>query len=312
MRYLEIGNEERGVLPGRRLIVRPDYPERFAALAAAAARVDPDLTLIMAPWLWNETELAYPENRDTVRRLLQAARPYHTLWDIHVGGDGLRDADTMERFIPQLRAYVDELDPGNAVRFCILEENGGRHDLQRALGHAHTITTVERLSGAGEPIAIDCPANCLQAWEQNDNAWDQGQLFYTPSQVWGMPPYYAQQMLAGGYQPLCVPATVTGDGRALDVTAARSEDDATVVVKAVNLEAAAVPATLAFAGEARVPGRVRITCLSGALDAANTPDAPRAVAPAEEAREWDGGAFEHVFPGYSFTVMSVWTTMTRR
>jgi len=83
----------------------------------------------------------------------------------------------VERFIPQLRAYLDDIDPQNEVRLCILEENGVHHNLQRALGHAHIVNTVTRLVGE---VVIDCPANCLQPWQENDNYWDQGQLFSHP------------------------------------------------------------------------------------------------------------------------------------
>lgn len=300
LRYLQIGNEEGVNVEPRRRIVRPDYPERFAALAQAAVSRDPDITLVASPWLYSEQELTYPENRDIVARLLAAARGHKVLWDVHVGGDGLRDGDTVERFIPQLGAYLDAIDPDNQIRFCILEENGVHHNLQRALGHAHIINTVQRLAGK---VVIDCPANCLQPWQENDNFWDQGQLFFTPSQVWGMPPYYAQQMIARHYQPLCIQATTEDAGDALDVTATRSEDGSTIVLQVVNLEPADIPATLSFDGDDPRPGRVSISQLSGALEAANSPDEPTRVAPVNTTHTWDGDAFTHVFPGHSFTII---------
>src|SRR5690606_36120272 len=111
----------------------------------------------------------------------------------------------------------------------------------RALGHAHIINAVTRLAGE---VVIDCPANCLQPWQENDNYWDQGQLFFTPSRVWGMPPYYAQQMIARSYQPLCIRAEAEGAGDNLDITATRSEDGRTVVIKIVNLGAEDAPVSI--------------------------------------------------------------------
>ncbi len=299
LRYLQIGNEERMAGGDDRWLVRSDYPELFAGLAEAVRCKDPSITLVASPWLYYEKELDYPENRDTVKRLLAACKGHETLWDIHVHGDQLRDADVMEQFFPRLRAYINEIDPENQVRFCILEENGVHHNLQRALGHAHNINTVERLDGE---VVIDCPANCLQAWQQNDNFWDQGQVFFTPSTVWGMPPYYAQQMIARHYQPLRIGADVQGADDALDVTATRSEDGRTIVVKVVNLEeqdcpAAVVPGT---SGEA---GRVCIACLSGPLEGANSPSEPCRIVPTESEEHWGGESYEHVFPGHSFTIL---------
>ncbi|MHB9031703.1 MAG: alpha-L-arabinofuranosidase C-terminal domain-containing protein [Anaerolineae bacterium] len=298
--YLEFGNEEGVTLPDGRRIIRPDYPEFFAGLAQAVASRDPSITLVAAPWLYQEKELAYPENHETTRRLLAACRGHKVLWDVHVGGDGLRDGDVVESFIPRLRAYLDGIDPENRVKFCILEENGGRHDLQRALGHAHIINTVERMNGE---VLIDCPANCLQPWQENDNSWDQGQLFFTPGQVWGMPPYYAQQMIARAFQPLGIRAEVQGDGGALDISAARSLDGRNVTLKVVNLEAADQPAAISVTGY--TAGRVTCAQLLGELTAENTPEQPARVAPVTSEQAWEGGELQFTFPGHSFTILQL-------
>jgi alpha-L-arabinofuranosidase len=163
------------------------------------------------------------------------------------------------------------------------------------------INTIERMGGA---VSIDCAANCLQAWQQNDNGWDQGQLFYTQTGWWGMPPYHAQQMIARHYQPLWVQAMVDGADDALDVTATRSEDGHTVVVKVVNLEGQDQAAMIALEFGRRVGGgRMRTACLTGPLDAVNSPEEPRKIVPVESERLWDGGPVEHIFPGYSFSIL---------
>jgi alpha-L-arabinofuranosidase len=300
LRYLQIGNEENTRAGDAWASIRVDYPAHFRDLLQAATSVDPSLTVIMAPWLYGEQDLQREPNRELMRQLLDAARGHKVLFDVHVGGDGPRDADVTERFIQQLRAYIDAIDPGNQVRFCILEENGLLHDLQRALGHAHNTNTSERLGGE---VVIQCAANCLQPYLQHDNYWDQGQLFFTPGQVWGMPPYYATQMIARNYQPLCVRADISVDGKSLDITATRSEDERTVVLKVVNLEAADVRAAIQLAPDGGRGNRVRVTTLGGALTDENTPGEPRKIAPIEEERAWSGGAFEHTFGGHSFTIL---------
>jgi alpha-L-arabinofuranosidase len=298
VRYLQIGNEEHTRGADGRMLVRENYPAHFAALLDAAANVDPALTVIMAPWLYNAPELDYPENRARMAALLQVARGRNVLMDVHVGGDNLGDAEIADQFLRKLRAYLNEIDPANQVGFCILEENGVRHDVQRALGHAHHINTIERM---GEAVVIDCPANCLQPYLQHDNWWDQGQLFFTPGQAWGMPPFYAQQMIAQHYQPLCVAAAVTQEGDALDVTVTRSEDGQKLVLKAVNLGADDVGVSIS--GLPWRAGRVRLTRLTGDLTAENTPTEPRKIAPVVEECAWAGGAFECALPGHSFTAL---------
>ena len=167
-----------------------------------------------------------------------------------------------------------------------------------ALGHAHNINVVERLTGE---VVIDCAANCLQAYQQNDNFWDQGQLFYTPQMAWGMPPYYAQQMIARHYQPLGIRASVEGSPD-LDISAVRSQDGKTLVVKAVNLGPDELAAQIEFGSD--FPGGIfSVTCLAGDLDTRNTPEEPRKVVPQRQVLAWDGKALEHTFPAYSFTIL---------
>ncbi len=303
LRFLQIGNEENTRETGGRMLIREDYPDHFSALLNAAVSRSPDLTVVMSPWLYHLAELDYPENRERMAKLLQAARGHHVLLDVHVGGDDLRDADATGKFLPELCSYLDDIDPSNQVRLCILEENGVRHDLQRALGHAHHICTIERM---GALVQIDCAANCLQPYGQHDNGWDQGQLFFTPGQVWGMPPYYAQQMIARHFQPLCVDVHVRREGRStegdtLDVTATRSEDGRTVVLKVVNLGLENQPVEVNISqGRA---GRVTVTHLTGELTAENTPEEPCKVAPVDEQSAWDGGTYSYVVGKHSFTIM---------
>jgi alpha-L-arabinofuranosidase len=302
IRFLQIGNEEHTRGADGRMLIREDYPAHFAHLLEAALGVDPALTVIMSPWLYNAPELDYPENRARMNELLHMAHGHDVLMDVHVGCDGLRDAETAGQFLPKLRVYLDKIDPGNQVRFCILEENGVRHDMQRALGHAHHINTIERM---GEVVVIDCAANCLQPYLQHDNWWDQGQLFFSPGQVWGMPPYYAQQIIAKHYQPVCIAASLTQEGDVLDVTATRSEDGQMVVLKVVNLGADDVDVTVSgLPGRSR---RVRLTRLTGDLTAENTPDEPRKISPVVDECARDGEAFECTIPGYSFTALQFFT-----
>merc|ERR1712194_229259 len=82
---------------------------------------------------------------------------------------------------------------GTQVRTVELEENGGTHDLGRALGHAKLNNAYQRLGESIVPIA-GYP-DMMQAYQQMDrwggrdetisNGWDQGQLFFLPNCTFG-------------------------------------------------------------------------------------------------------------------------------
>ena len=165
VRYIEIGNEEK---------TDAHYIERFKLLADAMHARDPNVQLIIAAW-WE------PDN-PVSKRIVQELDGRAALWDVHVGGDDLREGENVDRLFTRMEKLVREWAPGTKLKACVLEENGGRHDLRRALGHAHILNATQR---HGDFVLLDCPANCLQPWGQNDNGWDQGQVFLTSRRVWG-------------------------------------------------------------------------------------------------------------------------------
>lgn len=118
-----------------------------------------------------------------------------------------------------------------------------------------------------------------------------------------MPPYYSQQMIARNYLPLCVEIEIVESANALDVTATRSETGRSIVVKVVNLESEDASASIDFGEDYDTAKCVRISCLSGNLTEENTPDEPDRIVPVESEVEQTGRIYEHVFPGYSFTVL---------
>ena len=281
LRYIQIGNEER---------TDEHYLERFKVLYDAMHPRDPNLQFIIGAW-WE------PDNAVT-RKIVEQLNGKAALWDVHIGGDGLRDGDEADAVFSRMPQLLQQWAPGTALKACVLEENGGRHDLQRALGHAHILNTTQR---HGDFVLMDCPANCLQPWLQNDNGWDQGQLFFTGSRVWGMPPYYAQQMAAANHLPCRVAGEVKSPADELDLTATRSEDGKTLVLKVVNIGAKPHRATVELPGFKPAAGEV--WTLSGKLTDRNTPDAPDAIRPTKAPLHDVAERFEHEFPAYSFTIL---------
>ena len=150
---------------------------------------------------------------------------------------------------------------------------------------------------------MDCPANCLQPFGQNDNGWNQGQVFFTPDKVWAMPPYYVQQMAAVNHLPLCVACAVESPNHDLDVTATRSEDGRTLVLKVVNSSANSHRAGLQLGDFTPVATPADIWTLSGDLHAVNSVDAPEHIRAIHSQLAIPGAQFAYTFPPYSYTIL---------
>ena len=223
----------------------------------------------------------------------KAAAKKTAAWDIHVGSDDANSGREVDREISEIEQCFKRWNSKSKLKVVVFEENGGLHNLQRALGHASTLNAVRR---HGAFVLTDCPANCLQPWMQNDNGWDQGQIFFTPDQVWEMPPYYAQQILSRDRQPLRVSCQATPN---LDVIATRSNDGRTVVLTAINLASHSVRTSVSVSNF-----RIKLakaTSLSGALDGVNSPTSPQAITPRKTPATRNGNVIEMVLPAHSLS-----------
>ncbi|HEY4196414.1 MAG TPA: hypothetical protein VGM63_12815, partial [Mucilaginibacter sp.] len=136
---------------------------------------------------------------------------------------------------------------------------------------------------------------------QNDNDWDQGQIFFTPDTVWGMPPFYVQQMAAANALPLRVRDTVDGT---LDVTATRDAEGRLLVLHLINTLATPVGAAIHVDHFSAKNAGIRILTLAGPLSAENLPADTRSIAPVEQAATTGtNGDLYHVCPPYSYTII---------
>ena len=283
VKSIQIGNEE---------TTNEHYIERFKLLHAAMKPKDPGVEHIIAAW-WE------PDN-PVSRKIVEQLNGKAALWDVHVGGDDPREGAKVDATFTRMRTLVNEWAPGTTLKACVLEENGGKHNLARALGHATVLNATQR---HGDFVLIDSPANCLQAWKQNDNDWDQGQLFYDSSHVWRMPPYYAQQMAAEAHQPCRVASEVTSPGNDLDPTATRDEAGRELVLKVVNVGGTAHNAAIDLSGFGPVAPEAAVVTLSGNLDDVNPPDGPERIKPVTSTFRGAAGRFAYEFPPRSYTVM---------
>ena len=200
-------------------------------------------------------------------------------------------------------SYVDAMKricPGADFKVAVFEENAGNHQMRRALGHARMVGALERV---GDDVRVVCAANCLQPDGQNDNGWDQGLLFLSPTGVWGQGSYYVTQMISRNYLPLCVKATC---GNAdLDVTAKRSEDGRILQLDVVNMSDEPISAELAFGDWKPAGSTYKVRSIEGPWDAVNTEKAPLCVAPRKSTKRLSprDGLQTHTFPARSFTIL---------
>jgi len=304
LRYIQLGNEER---------VDEQYFTKFAKLAEAIWKHDPEITIVVGDFAFGEairdpfqfkgaasgiTTLAAHQ------KILQLAKQHgREVWfDVHIGTDGPRPDSTLASTFTLIDA-LDRIADGARFKVVVFELNSGNHSQRRALANALAINAIAR----DGRIPIVCAANCLQPDGQNDNAWDQGLLFLNPSQTWLQPPGSVTQMVSAYYQPKLVHCDVVDETRRLDVTATVSEDSHTLVLQVINPTDAFVTSQVQLKGFAPRQKLAKGIELSGPLAAVNTAVQPKAIAPQQ--REWQHtlgtGPSSYTFPPHSITMLRV-------
>lgn len=289
IKYIEIGNEE-VLFNGDSKAAYEAYVERYILLHQAMKEKDGSLKFIHAAW-WRPASA----HMEYVFKSLNGKADY---WDLHVGGDDPKAGIETDKQITQMLAKFKQWDPNTTMKIAVFEENGSKHGIQRALGHATNLNAIRRHS---ESVLTSSPANALQPYLQNDNDWDQGQIFFTPDQVWGMPPFYAQQMQSAQYQPLRIQSSVDG---LLDVTATRSEDANTLVLHVVNT-GSEVQTTFELSGFDKRKPAVEVLELKGDLNARNTPEKPEQYKTVSSIIQLLGENPVYVFPANSYTIIKL-------
>lgn len=289
VRYIEIGNEE--VIWGDIAADYDRYIHRFQLLAAAMKQADPNLVFINAAW-WRG-------NNANCQRVFQALEGLATYWDFHFWTDDADAGQAVGTSLDEAKQLFQRWVPGAKMKVVIFEENGNLHNVRRALGHATTLNAVRR---HGDFVVADCEANGLQPWLQNDNGWDQGHIFFTPGQVWGMPPYYAQQMASANHEPTLIESQVV-DGTGLDVTATKSLDGRTLCLHVVNLASTSDSTQLKISNFPGVRSVAQAWTLAGNPNDTNSPTGPTAIQPVVRNIGSVGSSFTYTFPASSYTVL---------
>lgn len=284
--YIEIGNEE--VLGGDNADQYMDYVRRFTDIYQAIHSIDPTIKFISSAW-WR------PESEDNMRDVFECLDGMADYWDYHPWADSDELGGHVEREMKQMQEMFLKWNPNTTMKCALFEENGNSHNIRRALGHVTIQNAARRM---GDFVLATCAANALQPYKQNDNGWDQGTVFFTPSQVWGMPTYYAQKMASENHKPLLVQSEAPAS---LDVVAATDENCDQVVLYVVNKNAEAVEANVNVAGKNDTK-QVRTITLSGQLNDVNTPSEPERIVPVAETLDGVDN-INYSFKPYSYTIM---------
>lgn len=286
VKYIEVGNEE--VIWGD---IREDYEKYthdFNRIYEAISAKDPNVKLICgAQWRHDS-----PDNMKMVFDAINGKAAY---WDYHPWADLLTNGKETEMRLREMKSFFVEWDPNTTMKCAIFEENGRIHNMQRVLGHVTVQNAVRRM---GDFVLASCAANALQPYKQNDNGWDQGQVFFTPSMVWAMPPYYAQKMASCHHKPFRVFSTTN---TSLDITATTDEERKEVVLHVANTEDCVIKADIRMESFGKA-SQVKVITLSGRLEDVNTPEQPERIVPQEKTL-YATDKLVYEFPAYSYIIL---------
>lgn len=288
VKYIEIGNEE-VIFHGDVKSEYEHYAERFNLLQSTMHAKDPSLKFVCSAWWRPESP-----NMELVFKAIDGKADY---WDLHTDADNPDAGQKVDSSLSRMKALFTTWNPNTRMKCTIFEENGGRHDVSRALGHASTLNAVRK---HGDFVLTSCAANALQPLGQNDNGWDQGQVFFTPDKVWGMPPFYAQQMASLNHLPLNIASTATGT---IDVSATLSQDGKQLVLHIVNPAEKQVSAKIDLLGFAKRKAEALVTQLAGNLKAVNTAKQPTFIAPKTTKVSWPNSVINYTLPASSYTII---------
>lgn len=289
--YVQIGNEELTGCADPEDKCDPETCVRYCAsakrLVAAMRAVNPKFRFVSAV-MWNERRM------DLMEKTFRELDGVVDYWDLHpyfTDPAGARKArDLVGRVLKKMRTW----NPKTTMRVAVFEENGNNHGLDRALGHAIMLEAVRE---AGADILTSCPANALQPYLNNDNWWDQGSIFFTPTRVWLQPCGYAQKMASEFHRNLLVEGKT--DDAEVSVSATRNRDGKSVVLHLVN--SSWEEKEVAIAGtDLPIANVVSLSGPSSTAD--NPPDDPTRVSPRNVTTEF---LERHAVKPYSYTIVEL-------
>ena len=289
---VQIGNEECcGFTPAGGRPTLEDtrrYCAQVRRLVPAMRATNPGLVFAGA-MMW------MPDRMDLMEEAFRLTDGLVDCWDLHVGAYEASGGNDVRAAISGFRDMSRRLNPATAMKAALFEENARSHDMRRALAHVGNLAAARE---AGGFLLASCSANALQPWEQNDNGWDQGQIFFTPDKVWLQPPAWAQKMAAESHRDLLVAGRT--DNPEIEVSPTRDREGRSLVLHLANPTGAEHRAEFRFE-DGRDWRLVATTILaSPSLDDENTPDDPERISPRDATEAFRTAP---VLPPHSYTVV---------
>ena len=293
--FVQIGNEE---LTG--YADPDDKPDlttcrRYCQCArrlAEAMRAENAKLRFVCGVMWGNSKL-HLDLREAAFRELDGVMDY---WDIHPYFTTPQEALKARGLIQEAQNQLLAWNPRTKMKIAVFEENGNNHGMDRALAHAVFLGAART---AGANLLTSCPANALQPYLHNDNWWDQGSVFFTPTRVWLQPCGWAQRMASENHRELAV--ACSADDADVSTSATRNRDGTSVVLHVVNMSAAPKKLVLAVVGANLHV--VKATSLFGnPCRADNPPDDPLRVSPQNVLSEF---AADGTVRPYSYTVLEL-------
>ena len=293
---VQIGNEEMSADA-----VAPEgyrqYCRKARTLVEAMRKENPRLKFVSAAW-WRSN---LPAVMEETFRALDGVMDYQDLHPWFGGHDKpgrmtFENARKSRQVVAGCLKAIRAWNPQTTMRVAVLEENGKTHGMDRALAHA---VMLEAVREAGKDVLTTCQANALQPYRQNDNGWNQGNVFFTPDKVWLQPNAYAMRMAADFHRDLLVSGTTDDD--AVSVSATKSRDGKSVVLHLVNATDAPRQLELNLSGVTATVAKV-VELAATSLADENTPDEPTRVAPRDITEPF---ASAPVLKPYSYTVVEL-------
>lgn len=260
------------------------------------------------------------------------------LWDFHINGQirslkfELHKQPRTARNITNAEYHQDLLDnftrwqrffdrPSSGAFFkCgVFEQNGGTHDLGRALGNARNSVTLQSM---GNIVRMVTGANALQLMGHNDNGWDQPQIMVTPNASILTPYGQSNVLLKESWQPTAVhsgvsPADATNTTQIFFLA---TRNGSALNLRVVNLNTSAVHVRFSWAETAEAS-----VCMNGgsggggsnmasvrvlsadSLEAVNTPAQPERVSIVDGTSLPinNNSAIDYSAPKFSISVITV-------
>jgi alpha-N-arabinofuranosidase len=196
----------------------------------------------------------------------------------------------------QRYAALIAASPNPAVRLSVTEWNAQSTDWRTGLFAAGYLNVMER---SAEVVKIATPALFLRRVDATD--WDNAFINHDHVSWFPAPNYVVMKLFRDHFQPLRV-ACESPAG--LNVTATRSTDDRTVVIKAVNAASSAMAADVEVAAPF-VARRATAQRVAAGLNDRNTLGTPRRIAPVPVTVQMRGNRATVEFPALSVTVIEV-------